>query len=339
MSKQSRSFVTIVIPTLNEEAHIAACVTTLIKQLNDYDGEVLVIDGGSNDSTRNIVTSLMKIHPELRLIDNPKRLQSAACNMAARLADPRATVLLRADAHALYPDNFVSLCLRALQASEATSVVVPMRTIGLTGFQRAVAAAQNSKLGNGGSAHRIGGVSGFVDHGHHAAFDLKFFLKVGGYNEQFSHNEDAELDFRSNLMGGRVWMCREAAITYIPRSTPSGLIRQYFNHGAGRARTLLLHGIRPRLRQMAPVAVLMATAFCIAMSPIFPLVLAIPLFYALACAGWGLMVTIHSKDRWLLAMGPAAIIMHLGWAIGFLRETVSLSIQKKSLMHSQNIAI
>lgn len=339
VSNQSHHFVTIVIPALNEEAHITTCVTTLIKQMDDFDGEVMVVDGGSSDFTRNIVLELMLMHPRLRLIDNNKKLQSAACNMAANLADPRATVLLRADAHALYPDNFVKLCLHALQASGATSVVVPMHTIGHTGFQRAVASAQNSRLGNGGSTHRNGGISDFIDHGHHAAFSLAFFHRIGGYNENFSHNEDAELDFRANRMGGRVWMCREAAITYIPRSTPVALTRQYLRHGAGRARTLLLHSIRPRPRQLAPLAVFVTMVSCIVMAPIFPFILTIPLVYILICIGWGFLVAIGENDKWLMAMGPAAIIMHLSWAIGFLREAVWQGIQKKSMVQPRDITI
>ncbi len=65
-------------------------------------------------------------------------------------------------------------------------MVVPLRTIGVTPLQRAIAAAQNSRLGNGGSAHRLGGISGYVSHGHHAIFDRREFLRVGGYDESFS---------------------------------------------------------------------------------------------------------------------------------------------------------
>lgn len=337
MSNALSTFVTVVIPALNEEAHIATCVTNLLKQLEEYDGEVMVLDGGSMDSTRSIVVELMQWHSKLKLVDNPKRLQSVACNTAARLADARATVMLRVDAHAIYPDNFVKLCLHALQVSKASSVVVPMHTLGYTGFQRAVAAAQNSKLGNGGSVHRSGGGSSFVDHGHHAAFNLAFFRKIGGYNESFSHNEDAELDLRSNRTGGSVWMCREAAITYIPRSTPAELNRQYLRHGAGRARTLLLHGVWPRLRQMAPLALLMVIIFCAGMAPIFPFMLTFPLAYGMACTGWGFLSAIRHKDLWLLAMGPAAIIMHLSWATGFLREIALHNIQNKTVFQKQDI--
>ena len=129
-------------------------------------------------------------------------------------------MLLRADAHADYPPGFVAAVTEALAQPGVTSVVVPMRTVGVTPFQRAVAAAQNSRLGNGGSAHRGGGgPSGPVEHGHHAAFDRDAFLRLGGYDERFTHNEDAEHDVRATRAGGLVWMCREAPVTYFPRAT------------------------------------------------------------------------------------------------------------------------
>ena len=314
------SFVTVAIPVLNEQAHIGACLASLLPQLDPCRCEVLVLDGGSSDETTAVVSAMSCHYPFVRLVSNPGRLQSAACNLAARLADPRARVLLRADAHAFYPPNFVALCLAALDSSGATSVVVPMLTVGATGFQRAVAATQNSNLGNGGSIHRAGGVSAFVDHGHHAVFNLDFFRRIGGYDEGFSHNEDAEFDLRGGRAGARVWMCREAVMHYVPRKTATALARQYFGHGAGRARTLVRHACWPRPRQMLPVAVLTSILLSMPAALISPLTLLVPIVYAVCCCSWGAAIALRKSDTWLLAMGPAAMIIHLAWATGFMRQ-------------------
>jgi hypothetical protein len=123
-------------------------------------------------------------------------------------------------------------------------------------MQRAMAAVPNSRLGNGGAAHRVGGKSGFVDHGHHAAFDRAFFQLIGGYEETFSHNEDAEHDERARLAPGRIWMCAEATIDYFPHARLWPLARRYFQSGAGRACTVLKHRMRIRPRQVAAPALL-----------------------------------------------------------------------------------
>ena len=188
------------------------------------------------------------------------------------------------------------------------------------GLQRAIAAAQSSRLGNGGSAHRAKPRSGFVDHGHHAAFDRAFFLSVGGYDESFTHNEDAELDHRAQLAGGRVWMCADEPVTYFPRQRLGALARQYFRHGAGRARTLLKHRLKPRPRQMAPVVALGLCLAGILLLPFLPVLSLLALTYPLGCVAWGAAQAVTRRDPWMLAAGPALVTMHLSWAVGFLRS-------------------
>lgn len=318
----SHPFVAVAVPVLNEERYLAACLDSLLGQWPQDRMQILVLDGGSTDGTGRIVAGYAARHTCVQLVANPGRLQAAACNLAAHVADPRAEVLLRADAHACYPVGFVRTILDAYRATGATEVVVPMRTapdpVGATPFQRAVAAAQNSRLGNGGSAHRSAGASRWVEHGHHALFDRAAFLRLGGYDEAFSHNEDAELDRRALMAGGRIWMCAEAAVTYYPRRDLRSLFQQYLRHGRGRARTLLKHRARPRLRQVLPLFILAGCAGGLLLAPVTPAALLLPVGYALLCTGWGAVCAVRDRDPALLGMGPAAMAMHLGWAAGFL---------------------
>ena len=94
-----------------------------------------------------------------------------------------------------------------------------------------------------------------MDHGHHALFDLAAFRALGGYDETFVANEDAEFDRRLTNSGGRIWLSEGLAIVYHPRRTAAALFAQYLRHGAGRARMLLRHRAQPRVRQLLPAAV------------------------------------------------------------------------------------
>lgn len=316
--------IAVLVPALNEERYIGACVESLLAQHTDALLEVLVLDGGSTDATRSVVGAIAERDPRVRLLDNPGRLQSAACNLGADEAAPTVTTLIRADAHAVYPPHFVETCTRTMAETGATSVVVPLSTEAESGphgsgLQRAVAAAQGSRLGNGGSAHRTGGVSGWVDHGHHAAFDRRFFTALGGYDAWFTPNEDAEFDVRAARAGGRIWMCPEAAVTYFPRRRLTALARQYADHGGGRARTLLHHRIRPKARQSAPLAILAGCVGGLALAPARPRAALVPVAYAVGCSAWGAVEAARERDAWLLAMGPAAMVMHISWAVGFAR--------------------
>ena len=322
LSRAEDVFLTIVIPVFNEEQYIASCLQSLLEQIDPSRSEIIVIDGGSEDSTLQIVSEMAACHPVIRTLQNPKRTQSAALNLGASCASPRSTLVMRADAHAEYPAGFVATCVHDLKESHATSVVVPMRAIGRSCFQRAVAAAQNSWIGNGGSRHRSPAQSGFVTHGHHALFDRRFFQDLGGYNERFTHNEDAEYDHRSRIANGMIWMSA-VPVLYFPRETIRGLARQYYNHGRGRARTLLTHNLRPALRQLLPPAILVINFMAILLAFGRPWFLFVPLLYAAACSLISFWNAIRLRDPCVAATGLAAIIMHVSWGAGFIIQTLA----------------
>jgi succinoglycan biosynthesis protein ExoA len=123
--------------------------------------------------------------------------------------------------------------------------------------------------------------------------------------------------------GGRIWMCGAATITYFPRATLRGLARQYANHGQGRARTLLTHRLRPKLRQMAPVAFLAGSVSGFALLPISIWFATLPLGYAALCTILGVSSALRARDPALLAMAPVAVVMHMSWAAGVLRTLSS----------------
>ena len=265
-----------IIPCLNEEAHLPQL---LAQMLRDPAIDLLVVaDGGSTDKSRQIVSDYAETG-RVVLLDNKARIQSAGVNLAVREYGEGYEWLLRIDAHCLYPDGYASLLLDAARAHDASAVVVPMETVGRKGFQKAAAAAQNSILGTGGSAHRHVGAGRFVEHGHHALMTIDLFRRIGGYCEAMPCNEDAELDHRQIAAGGRIWLEPKAALTYFPRTSISALWRQYRCYGQGRARNLRRHRMTPRLRQLVPLAVPAALA-------ILPLAFVHPIFAlpAVACA-------------------------------------------------------
>ncbi len=311
----------VVVPCLNERAHIAKLLTDLLADSPELDLMIAVADGGSTDGTQQIVESIAAAEPRIRLIHNAKRIQSAGVNLAVREFGAGRHWLARIDAHAAYPKDFIPTLISEARRTGASSVVVAMKSEGENCFQRAAAVAQNSILGTGGAAHRRPGDEGFVDHGHHALFDLKQFEGVGGYDDTLSHNEDAELDIRLARAGGRIWLTRATEVTYFPRSDPAALYRQYVNYGRGRARTLLNHRMRPKMRQFLPACVL-PTVLAVLVTPWIPLALGPAALWSAGCLLSGMVLGLRQKRRCAFASGVAAMIIHLGWSVGFWRELV-----------------
>lgn len=308
-----------VIPCLNEAPHLAK----LIKQmLDDATIDLLVVaDGGSTDGSREIVAS-MADGKRLVMLDNPDRIQSAGVNRAVATFGGQHQWLLRIDAHCLYPDGYAEKLLASAQRYKASAVVVPMVTVGKAGLQLAIAAAQNSILGTGGSPHRHLVEGRFVEHGHHALMDLDLFRAVGGYCEAMPCNEDAEFDHRQQVAGGAIWLEPAAAITYFPRSDLRSLWKQYRRYGQGRARNLRRHGMRPKMRQLLPLCVPLALGLAF-LGPVNPVFLIPAASWFLLCILAGVAVGIKAGGGWALAAGLAAATMQLSWALGFIAEWVT----------------
>ncbi|MBR0749938.1 glycosyltransferase family 2 protein [Bradyrhizobium japonicum] len=316
--------VLIVVPVLNEAKTISPVLESLLDGTEGREDLTLVVaDGGSTDGTQNIVARLSAGNPTIRLMNNPGRIQSAGVNLAVQTHGAGADVLIRCDAHAGYPPNFIGALLDTMDRTGADSVVVPMDTIGNGCVQNAIAWASNSVVGTGGSAHRGGRKSGFVDHGHHAAMRIASFAGAGGYNSAFTHNEDAELDFRLRAFGAKIYLDSETRIEYYPRSSLGKLWTQYFNYGFGRLRTITRHPSSLRLRQFAVPLNLALVLLSIALAPLTPIFLLWPALYLSILAAASVHAAITKRSVCGLLVGVAALVMHSSWAMGLFTAAIT----------------
>ena len=235
--------------------NIEDVMTKIAAEADRINLRIVVADAGSTDGTREIVQRLSGLNNRIVLMDNPGRIQAIGINNAVRRYGTGAKFLIRVDAHSSYPNHYCEQLLRVQTRTNADSVVVSMYTAGNTCFERAAAAAQNSILGHGGSAHRNGTRGSWVDHGHHALMTIDAFAAVGGYDESFSHNEDAELDARLKANDFHIYLTGETHVTYHPRKSAKALFQQYFKIGQGRARNFLKHRKNTKLRHLVLVTV------------------------------------------------------------------------------------
>lgn len=318
----------IVVPCLNEARHLPGLLRRLLADPGAAEALIVVADGGSTDGSRQIAADVLSADARLEWIHNSLKIQGAGINEAVRRFGDGRAFLIRIDAHADYPADFVACLVQAAGATGAASVVVPLATQGEGCFQIAAAVAQNSGIGTGGAVHRVSGASGWIDHGHHALMRIEDFRAVGGYDETFSHNEDAELDVRLARAGKRIWMQADLAVGYYPRSTPGALFRQYFLYGRGRARTVRLHRTGLRLRQAAPLAVAPAVGLAVLSCVFIPsgelaMLGMVPAgAWAIVCLAAGTMAGMKARSVCGLGAGLAAMVMHFAWSAGFLSQTI-----------------
>lgn len=332
MTRHSKP-IAVVMPCLNEAERVRQAIESLLADPQSDDCIFLLMDGGSTDTTRAIVADVFGERVEI--INNPHRLQAHAMNLGALEARRRgAHRLLRADLHAIYPERFVSTLSLTMDETGADSVVIPMRTIGGNALQNAAALIFGSWLGNGGSPHRTGEISGWVDHGHHALFDLRAFLAAGGYDPNFAANEDAEFDMRLNAGGGRVYLENKAVINYIPRETLPATVRQFFRNGRFRIWTAVKHRQMLGKRQILPLLVVPVLGLALLASFLKPVVLVIPIAYltVLLCLSWAGRdaAPVPATPRLILNAVLVAAASHFGFSAGGLYGVYELFVRNRA---------
>lgn len=310
----------VAIPALNEAAHIESVIQSL-QPRDDTGGrfEIWVVDGGSSDGTVEIVEQISLRTSSVRFFHNPDMTQASALNLAAVEAKKRGGIrfLVRADAHAGYPHNWIERLIEAAEVEGADTVVVPMRTCGGSEMRDASSDLFNSWLGNGGSPHRTGEKRGFVKHGHHALFRLDAFIEAGGYDPDFLANEDAELDVRLGKLGRRIFLENRATIDYFPRNRLDGVCRQFFRNGKFRLCTSLKHNSGLQLRQLAPIALSGGlVAFCILGALVHPGFLAPVIVYISLVFAAAFCVATQKTWRRIHLIAVTAMAAHVAFGLG-----------------------
>ena len=224
--------VSVVMPVLNEERHLADAVAAVLEQ--EYPGgfELILAVGPSKDRTEAIARGLAAADPRITVVPNPSGQISSAMNAAVKAA--RHSIITRIDGHALLPDGYLGTAVRTLLETGAADVGGVMAAEGVEPFQQAVAWAMTSPVGLGAAANHTGGQAGPVDTVYLGVYRREAIEQVGGYDETMLIAEDWELNHRIKAAGHLIWFTPELRVTYRPRANLRALARQHFRYGRWR---------------------------------------------------------------------------------------------------------
>ena len=155
--------VRVVIPCRNEQNYIGLCLGALVSCKKDFARvSVQVIDGMSDDSTREIVRSFASQHAFITLHDNLKRTTTFALNMGLRKLDFDIAVIL--GAHTVIDDNFIDRNVQVLtQHPEVGCSGGLIHNVHENEWSEIISMAMSSVFGVGNAHFRTGGKSGYVD--------------------------------------------------------------------------------------------------------------------------------------------------------------------------------
>lgn len=311
------SAVTVVIPVRDDADGLPRAVASVLRQHHPGDLEVLLVVGPSEDATEAVADRLAAEHDRVRVIENPTGTIPAALNLG--LAAATGEILVRVDARAELPPDYIAHAVETLEATGAANVGAVQVPVGRTPVQRAIAAAMASRAGSGGVAYRRATRPQRVDTGFLGVFDVERLRAAGGWDGRFLRNEDAELNLRLAAHGG-VWLDPRLVVHYAPRSTLTGLARQYFDYGWWRRATVAKHPGSLALRQIAAPLLVVFLVLALLLALVWPatlLVVAAYLVLLLAAA-----FAADRDDANPVLVAAALGVIHLCWGTGFLLSSL-----------------
>ena len=229
--------VSVLVPVLNEERDLDAVIVDMLAQRFDGQVEFLFIDGGSEDTSREILERWRQRDPRIRVLENPARRTPHALNLGLRHA--RGTFIARMDAHCHYPLDYLALGVERLRAGGAALVAGPQIAVGNDTGSRRVALALTTPLGIGGARFRKRlSEEHEVDTAFTGLWHRSTLEAPGGWDEEFLNDQDSELSARLRAAGGRLICVPPMAAAYLPRNTLGALARQYARYGRYRVKTV-----------------------------------------------------------------------------------------------------
>jgi glycosyltransferase involved in cell wall biosynthesis len=312
--------VSVIIPCRNEEKYIESCIKSLLLQDNlNNKIEIIVVDGMSEDNSKNKILALAKENDCIQLIENKFRTTPHALNLGITSASGEFVAIL--GAHAEYAPDYLSSCLSMLgEHPEVACVGGPIITKGNSAFSEAAALAMSSFIGVGNAKHRFPKYEGYAEMACFPVFRIDVFRNYGLYDESLIKNQDDEFCFRIRQGGEKVYISPKAKSSYYARENPISLFKQYYQYGFWRVAVLAKHKIPISYRQQIPIffyTTILVLAILGFIQSNLLLAMILPITYLLTIFIFSLPILFLKNFRVFLLHQIAIIILHLSYALGF----------------------
>ncbi len=335
VSQNAQPSVDVVIPAYNEEASISRCLDATLGQVYPRDRfRVLLVDAGSTDRTLEIASECAGREPRLVVLPAGRRLTTPeALNFGIQHSS--ADVVARVDAHGWPEPDFLRLATAALEDGGPDVAAVGGRPLAAddTRFGRAFALARGSRFGVGGSVYAAPGKPVETDTVPWGIYRRTELVDAGGFDPAMNYGEDEELNWRIRRRGRRILFDPRVRFRYVPRSSPSGVYRQYRNYGEARVRVVAKHPDFLRPHHLAPAALVASAAGLAAASLTSSTarraLVALAGTYSLATSTAAVVAARSSEPRLIPEMAACFAALHIGYGLGMLQGFAKLATDRR----------
>jgi len=210
-----KPFISVIIPSLNEEDYIENTLRTLRNQ--DYKGkyEIILADAMSTDKTVQIAKGYTD-----RIITVKRKGIAAGKNAGAKVA--KGNILLFIDSDTLPSPNLLSNIAKAYQNGEVVGVTCKLYALSSKKSIRTMYKLYN-KFMHLSIKFKRATIPGICNSFRKDAFD-----KLGGFNENLTTFEDVDLSHRANKVGKIILLPNSFVLTSDRRVKNWGVIFSFF---------------------------------------------------------------------------------------------------------------
>lgn len=328
-------FISIIIPCYNEEKYIEKCLNSILESEYPLDYmELIIVDGGSSDSTLTIIKKLTHNFSLIKILHNPHKTVPFAMNMGVKEA--RGEYIIRLDAHSTYPKEYFSKLIKYALILKADNIGGVCLTEVKTENYKSTAIKEvlSNKFGIGNSLFRVG-----IDQITEAdtvvfgCFKKNVFERFGYYDERLERNQDIELNKRIKREGGKIFLVPDITCTYYAPDKFKDFIKKNFNNGKWNILTVYFTKRFDSLsvRHFLPLVFLLSLIIPIILSLVF-----FPLIYIpIASFGiYSILYTIVSfnvtkrKNANFFYLWVSFWILHISYGVGSLYGILKLPFLK-----------
>jgi glycosyltransferase involved in cell wall biosynthesis len=318
-------FVTAVVPCRNEEKHIGRCLESILA--NDYPKhrlEILVVDGMSEDGTREIVKSYCERYEMIRLVDNPEKHIPVAMNLGIRKA--RGETIIKMDAHSTYQKDHIALCVAYQEKYGAENVggVWKMVPGSDTAVAQAIVLGMAHRFGSGNAKIKVGASQPtWSDSAAFGCFKKELFSHIGLFDERLRSSSDMDMNIRIRAVGGRILLVPQIVVNYYADPTLKKFWKHNFADGVWTSYVMKFGSKAWSWRHWVPLAFVLSLlgSFALAVfSPVFlSLGLGIAGLYAATSLAVSLQIALREGDfAHLLQLPVVFAVRHFAHGAGAL---------------------
>lgn len=328
----------IISPIRNEEKFVRNFLLNIEKQtLDKTKFEVILIDGLSTDNTKGEIIKIKdKLTFELIMMSNPKKIISSALNIGYQHA--RGKIIIRLDVHSKINEFYLEQLTSKFKLHE-DCCNLGGRTLatGYNDTSNQIAFALNTPFGVGGAKFRYSHEIAEVDSVFPGIFNKKDLDLIGGWNESWIINEDAELNYRLKSRTNRLIKVipdEKIQIEYYPRNSLNGLAKQYFRYGLWRNKTNISHPNSMRISHLLPPIFLVTILLTLLLSFVksYLLLLFLTIFSTYCLIIKKVVGKDTSEDLSYFKLLIVFLVLHFSWGAGTLIGYAKFGVPFKGIV-------